>query len=171
MLLQGYRTASKPSRSGAIREGSSWIQQRLSWSGLDQRRIWRKSQISISISTSGQTSSSRSMWFAILESTWTANYPWNTISAPSSMPVSSIFAAFNPSVESSVPMSRRVWYRLLWQPEWITATPFWQHFLGRQSIHCNGFRMQPPDSSLAPEHESTSLLRFGVCTGSQLSFA
>ena len=31
--------------------------------------------------------------------------------------------------------------------------------------------MQPPDSSLAPEHESTSLLRFGVCTGSQLSFA
>ena len=43
VLLQGYRTASKPSRSGAIREGSSWIQQRLSWSGLDQRRIWRKS--------------------------------------------------------------------------------------------------------------------------------
>ena len=31
---------------------------------------------------------------------------------------------------------------------------FWQHFLSRQSIHCNGSRMQPPDSSLAPEHES-----------------
>ena len=31
----------------------------------------------------------------------------------SSVPVSSIFAALNPSVESSVPMSRRVWYRLL----------------------------------------------------------
>ena len=46
-------TASKPSRSGAIREGSSWTQQRLSWSGSDQRRIWRKSPISISISTSG----------------------------------------------------------------------------------------------------------------------
>ena len=28
----------KPSRFGAIREGSSWIQQRLSWSDLDQRR-------------------------------------------------------------------------------------------------------------------------------------
>ena len=53
-------------------------------------------------------------------------------------------------------------YRLLWQPEWITATPFWQHFLSRQSIHCNGSRMQPPDSSLAPEHENTWLLRFPV---------
>ena len=42
---------------------------------------------------------------------------------------SSIFAALNPFVESSVPMSRQVWYRLLWQQEWITATPFWQHFL------------------------------------------
>ena len=39
---------------------------------------------------------------------------------------------------------------------------FWQHFLSRQSIHCNGSRMRPPDSSLAPEHESTSLLRFRV---------
>ena len=158
---------SKPSRCGAIREGSSWIQQRLSLDDFDQRRIWRKSPISISISTSGQTSSSRSMWFGILESTWTANHPWNTISAPSFVPASSIFAALNPSVESSVPMSRPVWYRLLWQPKWITATPFWQHFLSRQSIHCNGFRMPPSDSSLALEHESTSLLRFGVCTGSQ----
>ena len=52
VLLQGYRTAPKPSRSGGIREGSSWIQQRLSWSGSDQKRIWRKSPISISISTS-----------------------------------------------------------------------------------------------------------------------
>ena len=32
--------------------------------------------------TLDQTSSSRFRWFAILESIWTANYPWNTISAP-----------------------------------------------------------------------------------------
>ena len=44
--------------------------------------------------------------------TWTANYLWNIISAPSSVPVSSIFAALNLSVESSVPMSRRVWCRI-----------------------------------------------------------
>ena len=46
-------------------------------------------------------------WFAILESTWTANYPWNIISAPSSVPVSSIFAALNPSVESFRPNRRQ----------------------------------------------------------------
>ena len=67
-------------------------------------------------------------------STWTANYPWSITSAPSSVPVSSTLAALNPSVESSVPMSRRVWCRLLWQPEWTTATPFWQHFLMQSSI-------------------------------------
>ena len=49
-------------------------------------------------------------------------------------------------------------------------TPFWQHFLSRQSIHCNVSRMQPPDSLLASEHENTSLLHFGVCTGFRSGF-
>ena len=37
------------------------------------------------------------------------DYPWSTISAPSFVSASSIFATLNPSGESSVPMSRRVW--------------------------------------------------------------
>ena len=102
------------------------------------------------------------MWFTILEFTWTANYPWSSISAPSFVSAFSIFAALNPYGESSVPMSRRVWYRLLWQPDY--CTPFWQHFLSRQLIHCNVFRMRPPDSLPAPQHENTSLPRFGVYT-------
>ena len=79
------------------------------------------------------------MKFTILESTWTANYPWNIISAPSSVPISSIFAAANPYPSNPLCRCHHVTSglvsRLLWQPEWTTATPFWQHFLSRQSIH------------------------------------